>query len=260
MPFMNIWSAQNRPLIPSGPDSGFSLMTKNAVSEIHRLTGYRFKHPSLLEESLRHSSFVNEQMDKNLKNNERLEFLGDAVLNLAVSHMLMERCPDINEGTLSRMRSAMVNESRLAEVARTIALGDHICLGKGEMMSGGSEKPSILANTLEALIAAIYLDGGNEVAFEIVKKLFSPILDTMDMDNVAADYKTRLQELIQLKQLGTPKYTTVGETGPDHDKTFAVNLSTGSLTVEGKGKSKKIAEQNAAQKALAILTKECNQN
>jgi ribonuclease III len=145
-------------------------MAQKEIFEIDQFPGYRFKTPSLLEESLRHSSYVNEQNDRNMKNNERLEFLGDAVLNLGVSHMLMQRFPDINEGALSRMRSVMVNESRLAEIAQNMNLGSHICLGKGEMQSNGFEKPSILANALEALIAAIYLDGGYDAVFAMVRK------------------------------------------------------------------------------------------
>jgi ribonuclease III len=235
-------------------------MIKKEIFELDQCLGYRFKNPSLREESLRHSSWINEQNDKNLKNNERLEFLGDAVLNLAIGHMLMLRYPDINEGSLSRMRSSMVNESQLAEIAKTIDLGKHICLGKGEVQSNGFEKPSILADALEALIAAIYLDGGYDAVFEMIQGLFKSPINAMDKANIIPDYKTRLQELIQLRQIQMPQYATVKETGPDHEKTFVVELTAGAITVEGRGKSKKTAEQDAAKNAFQILEKECRQN
>ena len=218
--------------------------------------GYRFKNTLLLKEALRHSSFVNEQNDKNITNNERLEFLGDAVLNLAVSHLLMQHYPDINEGDLSRMRASLVNESQLAKIARSIRLGSCIQLGKGEIQSNGFNKKSILADALEAVIAGIYLDGGYNNAFEIIKGLFKKPLHNMDKKELTYDYKSRVQELAQLNQTDLPHYTVIDEFGPDHDKTFIVKISLGDFHSRGMGKSKKAAEQTAAKNIYLLLQKD----
>jgi len=228
-------------------------MTQKHPFEMAQTLGYQFKNTLLLEEALRHSSFVNEQNDKDIKDNERFEFLGDAVLNLAIGHMLMQCYPDINEGTLSRMRASLVNESRLAQVSRTLGLGTFIRLGKGETQSNGFNKPSILANTFEALIAAIYLDDGYDTAFHIIQRLFTTHMNAIDESNTIYDYKSRLQELVQLYQAEMPHYAVIHEIGPDHDKTFTVKLEIGAIHTEGAGKNKKTAEQDAAKKALEVL-------
>ena len=215
--------------------------------------GYRFNRRSLIEEALRHSSYVNEQPESGLRDNERLEFLGDAVLNLIVGHLLMERFPDLNEGDLSRMRANLVNESQLADVARAINLGPHIKLGKGEMLSNGFEKPSILANTFEAVVAAVYLDGGFTPAFETVQTHLASIFDELNNQNDNQDFKSQLQELVQSLRHNAPVYTIVEESGPDHDKTFTVHLDVIEIKAEGRGKSKKSAEQDAARQALEML-------
>lgn len=214
---------------------------------------YRFGDLSLIEEALRHSSYVNEQGDPEMRDNERLEFLGDAVLNLIVGHLLMERFPELNEGDLSRMRAGLVNESQLADIARTMDLGIHIHLGKGEMLSSGHEKKSILANAFEAVLAAIYLDGGFDSVFIVVKTHLSPLFDEMRTTDANQDFKSQLQEFVQSSQHKIPIYTVVDESGPDHDKIFSVQLEVINIKTEGRGKSKKLAEQDAARQALAQL-------
>jgi ribonuclease III len=227
---------------------------KRNFSEIAKNTGYRFKDSFLLEEALRHSSFVNEQSDKNLADNERLEFLGDAVLNLSIGHLLMKNNTSINEGSLSRMRSNLVNETKLADIARTLNLGHFIQLGKGEMNSNGFEKQSILADAFEAFIAAVYLDGGYDKAFDIVEKLFESHIQGQNGLSIVTDYKSRLQEICQLRQIQIPLYEMARESGPDHDKTFVVRLTVDKIVTEGVGKNKKTAEQDAAQKAIRMVS------
>lgn len=214
---------------------------------------YQFSDLSLIGEALRHSSYVNEKGDGALRDNERLEFLGDAVLNLIVGHLLMARLPELKEGDLSRMRASLVNESQLAAIARSMDLGDHIELGKGEMLSNGHEKNSILANAFEAVLAAVYLDGGFDSAFEVVEAHMSPLFDELQTLEANQDFKSQLQELAQSSQQKIPIYTVIGESGPDHDKTFSIQLTANGIKTEGLGKSKKLAEQDAARQALAIL-------
>jgi ribonuclease III len=199
---------------------------------------------------------VNEQPDSGLRDNERFEFLGDAVLNLIVGHILMERYPNLNEGDLSRIRANLVNESQLAIIARSIDLGTSIRLGKGEIQTQGREKNSILAGAFEALLAAIYLDGGFKVAFKIIERNFVPYLDSVNSAIDSYDYKSRLQEWAQEEQGAMPYYRVVREEGPDHDKTFWILVKVFDVESEGKGKSKKTAEQDAARNALEKLTKD----
>lgn len=228
-------------------------MVQTDLFELTRKLNYEFKNTDLLVESLRHSSFVNEQLDTDLKDNERLEFLGDAVLNLIVGHILMQRYPDLKEGDLSRMRANLVNESQLASIARRIDLGSHIQLGKGEIQSEGWNKQSILANTFEAVIAAVYIDGGFDAAFKIIDGHFSFLINSVTTPTVNHDFKSQIQELVQMEYRSIPIYTVVHESGPDHDKTFRVQLTVGEVQTEGIGKSKKAAEQDAARKGLDIL-------
>ena len=225
----------------------------NAETDTEKLSRnlhYRFSNIELMEEALRHSSFVNEQPDADLTDNERLEFLGDAVLNLSVGHILMHKYPYVREGELSRMRANLVNEAQLAEVARRIDLGAFVKLGKGEAQTNGFEKSSILANSFEAIVAAVYLDGGFEAAFQLVATHLEPVIDLQCAPEANQDHKSRLQELVQVSRQPAPVYQVVGESGPDHDKTFSVRLTVCDMTTEGVGKSKKTAEQDAAGKAL----------
>ncbi len=228
-------------------------MTQINLSEFQRKLIYEFKNVDLLVESLRHSSFVNEHPEMDIQDNERLEFLGDAVLNLVVGHILMQRYPDLKEGDLSRMRANLVNESQLASIARKMDLGSHILLGKGEVQSKGREKKSILANTYEAVIAAVYLDGGFDAVFRIIDGAFSSLMDFVARPSANHDYKSQIQELVQLKYQKIPDYTVVHESGPDHDKTFHVQLKIEEIQTKGVAKSKKAAEQDAARKGLEIL-------
>lgn len=231
-------------------------MEVNERTEIEKNLHYQFNSRELLEEALRHSSFVNEQADPDLRDNERLEFLGDAVLNLIIGHILMQRYPELREGDLSRTRANLVNELQLATIARSIDLGSYIRLGKGEIQTKGDEKNSILADTFEAIIAAIYLDGGFDAAFRIIEANFLPLLDSHPSDSNYHDYKSTLQELAQEQQGTIPQYTVIREEGPDHDKTFWIALKVFDIEAQGTGKSKKMAEQDAARKALEILNKE----
>ncbi len=222
-------------------------------SKLEKKLGYKFRDKHYIFEAFCHRSFVNEQFDPSLKDNERIEFLGDAVLNLVIGHMLMQYYPDLKEGSLSRLRSNLVNESQFAGVSRALDLGSYIQLGKGEFQSDGWKKKSILADTFEAVIAAVYLDGGFDAAFNVIEKHFSSLLCNITDSDANNDYKSLLQELVQGTDRTTPRYTVIQESGPDHDKTFRVQLNVLKLLTEGAGKTKKRAEQDAAKKALELL-------
>ena len=228
-------------------------MTSEKRIDLEKKLSYTFRKPELLDEALRHSSYVNEQPGAALRDNERLEFLGDAVLNLVIGHALMARDPRLEEGALSRMRATLVNESRLAKISRSLSVGDFIRLGRGEMQTNGRQKKSILADALEAIIAAVYLDGGFNAAKRLIDGLFATHIDAVAAQRTDPDFKSRLQEFSQLLGEPIPVYDVVRETGPDHDKTFHVRLAIRDLTTEGVGKSKKSAEQDAARNALEIL-------
>jgi ribonuclease III len=223
------------------------------ISPVETLINYTFRDKRLMEEALRHSSFVNEVPEAGLRDNERLEFLGDAVLNLVVGHILLIRFSILKEGDLSRMRANLVNEHQLANLARRLDLGTAVKLGRGEAQSGGHEKNSILAGTLEALVAAVYVDGGFEAAFTIIQRAFLPLVQQFDGANGHADFKSQLQELVQARPGTMPSYAVTREEGPDHDKTFWVQLRVMDIETRGMGKSKKAAEQDAARQALALI-------
>ena len=228
-------------------------MKPNDLDELARNLGHAFKDNRLLSRAVRHSSFVNEQPGRDLQDNERLEFLGDAVINLVVGHLLMAEHPDLREGDLSRMRAGLVNEKHLAGIARSLDLGRYIHLGRGECKTGGREKDSILSDTLEAVVAAVYLDAGFDAAFAIVSKRFSTAIRSVTDPSGKRDFKTRLQERVQDSRRRIPEYRVVGESGPDHEKTFQVELRVCGAILRGSGKSKKAAEQDAARKALDTL-------
>ncbi|MFH1984021.1 MAG: ribonuclease III [Pseudomonadota bacterium] len=214
--------------------------------------GYRFRNTDILAEALSHSSYVNEQPGIT-RSNERLEFLGDAVLNLIVSRLLMDAFPDVPEGHLSRMRAEVVNEQQLADIAESVALGPQLKLGRGEALTGGAQKSSVLADAMEAVIAAVYLDGGLDAAFQVVRRQVAPIIQNDLEPGRIADYKSRLQERIQQTGMPAPVYLLTETAGPDHDRIFTVQVTAADRTAEGRGKSKKAAEQDAAQLALALL-------
>jgi len=228
------------------------------LDDLQRVLRYYFQDIQTLLQSLTHRSFAHENPHLQQPDNETLEFLGDAVLGLAVSHLLLERFPNLNEGELSRLRSSIVNERELAKLASGLNLGDYLLLGKGEELTGGRQKPSLLADTLEAVLAAIYLDGGLEATFDVVKRLFGAYLesetDEGPLKTLDKDYKTQLQELTQARFRLMPGYVLETEEGPDHDKTFYVSVAIeNQVLARGSGKSKKEAQQEAARQALLEL-------
>lgn len=217
--------------------------------------GHRFLDRSLLQTALCHRSFLNENQTVCDSDNERLEFLGDAVLGLCVGHILMQRSPARKEGELSRLRSTLVSEPSLADMARSIDLGRFIRLGKGEAGSGGADKNSILSDTFEAVVAAIFLDAGFDITCDLVQKLFEDVVDQVLSRDHTVDYKSSIQEYAQEVFSQAPVYTVTREFGPDHDKTFEICLELAHIHTQGFGKSKKAAEQDAAGKALKLLKK-----
>ncbi len=229
--------------------------SNSTVELLEKNLCHTFADQSLLYNALCHSSYVNEIQKPEEKDNQRLEYLGDAVLGLAIGHILMEKFPEMNEGDLSKFRSVLVSESGLAAMARSLDIGRFISLGKGERLSGGAEKNSILADTLEAIIAAIYLDQGFDTAYEIINFHFSEHIQKHAAHAETIDYKSMLQEIVQEMGNFTPCYKVIGEEGPDHDKTFQVLLNACDIKARGLGKSKKAAEQNAAENILTRLKK-----
>jgi len=219
-------------------------------SELETVLGYRFRDRELLERALRHASWCNEQLPADRQDdNERLEFLGDAVLDLVVGHRLMTRYPQLREGELSVTRAQVVSEAGLSEVAGQLGLGTWLLLGKGEEKSGGRTKPSILADAFEAIIAAVYVDGGFDAAQDMVQRLLAQRIETVEFKGFY-DFKTRLQETAQARLKATPTYHVVQELGPDHDKRFVVAVQIGTDEwARAVGKSKKEAEQMAAAEA-----------
>jgi ribonuclease-3 len=222
-------------------------------SELETVLGYKFAERGLLEQALRHASWCNEHASEQLEDNERFEFLGDAVLDLVVGHQLMKRFPQLREGELSVTRAQVVSEAGLSEVAAALGLGAWLVLGKGEEKSGGRGKPSILADAFEAVVAAVYLDGGFEAAREMVERLLAHRIENVEFKGFY-DFKTRLQELSQARLKATPTYRVVSELGPDHDKRFVVAVTIGTDEwARAVGKSKKEAEQMAAAEAAFRL-------
>lgn len=217
---------------------------------LEEVLGHRFANRELLERALRHASWRNEHGDAaSNEDNERLEFLGDAVLDLVVGHRLMVRYPDLREGQLSVTRAQVVSEAGLSEVAQTLGLGAWLLLGKGEDRSGGRDKASVLADAFEAVVAAVYLDGGFTAAWELVGRLLNHRIESVEFKGFY-DFKTRLQELTQARLKATPTYQVVEETGPDHDKRFEVVVVIGDRQWgHAVGRSKKEAEQMAAANA-----------
>ena len=222
------------------------------IKDLETAIGYRFQNIQLLQNALTQSSYANERWHNSLLSNERLEFLGDSVLGMLVAEYLYHNFPNRPEGELTRMRADMVCEHTLATVANKIGLGEHLLLGHGEERLGGRSRESILADAVESVIAACYLDGGVEAAKAFVEKFILVTVPTQKMNN--ADYKTALQELVQQKKNQTLSYRLVGESGPDHDKKFEVELTlNGTVVGTGTGSSKKRAEQQAAQVAMEKL-------
>ena len=219
--------------------------------------GYRFRDESLLRGALYHSSYANEHRNENIVSNERLEFLGDAVLGFVSAEFLYSRFPNAPEGELTRIRAALVREESLFEVAQALQLGECLMLGKGEESGGGRQRPSILADCTEAVFAAVYLDGGMDCARDLIHRVLLSKGDITVAESRRRDYKTELQELVQRKPHQVLRYELVGQSGPDHAKVFTVAvLLNGEPIGEGSGHSKKEAEQASARAALEKLTKE----
>jgi ribonuclease III len=215
--------------------------------------GHTFDHPDLLRTALTHSSFANER-GETAGHNERLEFLGDAVLELCVSETLFARFPEAPEGELTLLRSQLVNEASLAEAARRLSLNVHVLLGKGEENQGGRERPALLSDVFEAVLGALFLDGGYEVARSCIARVFQPVWPAKPAAPKAKDFKSRLQEYTQRVHKARPVYTLLGSSGPEHDKNFEVLVSLpGGREITATEKSLKKAEQLAAKLALAAL-------
>ena len=222
------------------------------ISKLEEAIGYRFQNITLLQNALAHSSYANERWHDSLKSNERLEFLGDSILGMAVAEYLYKNFPDRPEGELTRMRADMVCETSLAAVANRIGLGEHLLLGHGEDRFGGRTRASILADAVESVIAAVFLDGGMVAAQDLIRKFILCDVPVTKLHN--ADYKTALQELVQQKKNQVLSYALVGEIGPDHDKQFSVEVFlNGQVIGKGSGGSKKKAEQDAARDALEAI-------
>lgn len=220
-------------------------------SELERGLGYTFRDEALLQNALTHSSYANERRDGRTSN-ERLEFLGDSILGLVVAEFLYMRCPEKPEGDLTRIRADLVCERNLAKCAAAIGLGKYLMLGHGEEHGGGRARDSIVSDALESVLAAAYLDGGMEAAKKIIHRLILTELPQGRPGNF--DYKTVLQELVQREKDRQIQYELIGQSGPDHDKMFVVNVCiNGAIVGNGQGRSKKKAEQAAAQEAIKHL-------
>lgn len=219
--------------------------------------GYQFGDPRLLLLSMTHVSYGHENhQEKHLssRDNERFEFLGDAVLDLVISDLLLESFPEAAEGQLSKMRAAVVNERTLYEIAKSLNISPLLRLGKGEIRTGGGEKPSILSSAFEALVSAIYIDGGFNAVYPVIRFLFAPLFKAENCAISFQDHKTKLQELVQSKFRLTPTYHLLGSSGPDHAKLFTVEVRAhDTVLAAADGSSKKDAEQNAAKMALGCL-------
>lgn len=220
----------------------------SVLAELQRRLGHDWRDPRLLARALTHRSH-------SADNNERLEFVGDGLLNCVIGLMLYQRFPDLPEGRLSRLRANLVNQDALCALAQDLSLGEHLRLGEGELKSGGAQRPSILADALEALIGATLLDGGLDAARALVERLFAPALAAIDPNLTGKDAKTRLQEWLQPRRYGLPAYTLVNTAGQAHAQTFTVECRIEPLKLQtrGSGPSRKAAEQQAAEAALARL-------
>ena len=222
------------------------------IKDLEEAIGYKFRNITLLQNALTHSSYANERWHDSLRSNERLEFLGDSILGMVTAEYLYCNFPNRPEGELTRMRADMVCERALAAVAERIGLGKHLMLGRGEEAGGGRNRDSILADAVESVIAACFLDGGMEAARKFIDIFVLTEVPVQKLRNV--DYKTALQELVQQKKNQTLVYELVAVSGPDHDKHFRMDVLLNGKTIgSGEGKSKKRAEQAAAQAAIATL-------
>ncbi|MDT8901245.1 ribonuclease III [Anaeroselena agilis] len=222
--------------------------------DLGRALGIAFADPALLRQALVHTSFANERKTGHLAHNQRLEFLGDAVLDLVISEYLYRRFGSLPEGELTKARAALVCEPTLARRAKALGIGRHLLLGRGEAASGGRERDSILADAFEAIVGAVYLDRGFAAASECVLRLLAGELEAISGGDFGRDYKTILQEIAQKNGDVRISYEVIGESGPDHNKTFSVAVSVNNVLLgTGNGRSKKEAEQSAARRAVEQL-------
>ncbi|MFR0779979.1 MAG: ribonuclease III [Zhenhengia sp.] len=233
-----------------------SFISPKKLMELEKIIGYQFNNMNNLKEAITHRSFANEHRNHQMKDNERLEFLGDAILDLIISKYLFDKYPVMPEGDLSKVRASIVCEGSLAKTARNIDLGAFILLGKGEEMTGGRTRNSILADAFEAVTGAIFVDGAFEDVVKFLQTTLIENVDSLSVEDLYTDYKTILQENIQKESMQPLHYEVVDEKGPDHDKDFYVAVYHGELCLgKGIGKSKKEAEQQAAKTALKALEK-----
>ena len=229
------------------------LVNEMQLDELQEKLGYRFKDLTLLSTALTHSSYANENKKSGVFSNERLEFLGDSVLGMTVAALIYKNKPEMPEGQMTKLRAELVCEKSLAALAVIFDLGECLQLGRGEVKGGGRERPSILADAVEAVLAAVYLDGGFRPVTKLIKGYFAKRLNQLETENT--DYKTALQEIIQEKQGQNLSYQIVSESGPDHLKTFTVEVRLNNIVIgTGIGKSKKEAEQTAAKSALEDIS------
>lgn len=234
-------------------DKKFFRAKDQKFKEFQARIGIQFQNEKLLKQAFTHSSYVNEHRRKPYEDNERLEFLGDAVLELTVSHFLFKKYPMMTEGELTKLRAAVVCEPSLVNFANTLNFGEVVLLGKGEEMTGGRTRPALLADVFEAFIGALYLDKGIETVTSFLEKIVFPKIDAGAFSHVM-DFKSQLQELVQRDAGGVLEYKILTETGPAHNREFESRVSlNGEELGTGKGRSKKEAEQHAAQKALEKL-------
>ena len=222
------------------------------METLEKKLGYVFRDPALLQAALYHSSYANEHRGQHIASNERLEFLGDAVLGFVTAEHLYRKHPDLPEGDLTRIRAALVCEDSLYEVAQSLELGSHLLLGRGEEQGGGRQRPSILADATESVFAAVYLDGGMDAARDLIHRVLLDKEREEQVEERRRDYKTELQELVQRKSDQILRYELTGSSGPDHAKEFSFRVTLNGAEIgQGTGRSKKEAEQAAARSALA---------
>ena len=224
------------------------------LGNLQQTLGVNFKKQSLLEQALVHSSYVNENPNLSLSSNERLEFLGDAILDMVIAAKLYHDFPHLSEGEMTKLRAALVRRDTLARRAKAAGLGNYLYLGKGEEASGGRNKPANLARAFEAVIAAVFLDRGSKAARDFILRSLDTDMQEVITQRTETDYKSQLQEIIQAKEQRTPTYHVVETRGPDHDKRFIVEVRLGNTVLgRGMGKSKKTAETEAARSTIEQL-------
>lgn len=232
-------------------DKVFMATREEVLKQFEKKLEYTFQNIDLLNEALTHSSYANENRKKNIRYNERLEFLGDSVLSVIISDYLYNHLTHMSEGELTKARASIVCEPSLAKCSIRLGVGESLSLGKGEEATGGRNRASILADAFEAIIGAIYLDGGLESARKFVLKNLKDIIEDAIDGKIFHDYKTQLQEIVQGENAEKITYEIIGEEGPDHNKTFHVQVKIGEkIAGKGSGRNKKEAEQNAAKIAL----------